>query len=115
MKRGTIRKFGRVRNQRKAFIRSLLVALITSGRITTTEARAKTLKVSAEKAVTLAKKQTIAARRLLVARVGEKAATSLFTDIAPRFTDRSGGYTRVLHLPRRSSDGARVALIEFVA
>jgi len=114
MKRGNVRKFGRQFQQRNALIKGLLTSLVEHDRIRTTEARAKTLKVAADKLVTTAKKGTMASRRLLLRDVGTKAATKLFRDIAPRYAGRSGGYTRVLHMDARTSDAARMALIEFV-
>jgi large subunit ribosomal protein L17 len=114
MKRGNKRTFGREFQQRKAFLKGLLTALITNGRIKTTEARAKSVRVAADKLVTRAKRATIASRRLLLRDIGTDASTKLFTEIAPRYTDRAGGYTRVLKLGRRASDGSPTALVEFV-
>lgn len=101
--------------QRKAFLKALLTALVEHGRIRTTEARAKTLKTEADKIVTRAKRGTVASRRLLLRQVGSTAATKLAKDIAPKFADRAGGYTRVIKLGRRMSDGSPMAIIEFVA
>jgi large subunit ribosomal protein L17 len=115
MKRGNKRVFGREMQQRKAFIKSLLTALVSHGRIRTTVARAKTLKTEADKAVTSAKRGTLASRRLLLRRVGSVAAAKLAKDIAPKFADRHGGYTRVIRLGQRMSDGSEMALIEFVS
>lgn len=115
MKRGNKRVFGRQMQQRKAFLKGLLTALVTHGRIRTTEARAKTLKTVADKAVTQAKRGTIASRRLLVRSLGSTTAEKLARDIAPKFASRHGGYTRVVKLGRRSSDGSPTALIEFVS
>ena len=115
MKRGNKRVFGREMQQRKAFLKALLTALIAHGKIRTTTARAKTLKTEADKLVTVAKKGTITGRRLLLRQVGADAATKLFKDIAPKFADRAGGYTRVIKLGRRQSDGSPVAIVEFVA
>ena len=115
MKRGNQRLFGREFNQRKAFLKALLTSLIEHNRIRTTEPRAKTLKREADKLVTRAKKGTIASRRLLLRSVGTKAADKLVMDVAPKFADRAGGYTRIVKLGRRVSDGAPMAMIEFVA
>lgn len=115
MKRGSHRKFGREVQQRKAFMKSLLVALVERGRIRTTEARAKSLRIEADKAVTKAKAGTIAARRLLVSALGVAGTNKMFKEIAPKMADRKGGYTRVLKLGRRTSDSAPMALIEFTA
>lgn len=100
--------------QRKAFLKGLLTALITNGRIRTTVPRAKTLKTVADKLVTQAKRGTIASRRLLLRSVGTAAANKLFTDIAPKFALRAGGYTRVIKMAARTSDAAPMAIIEFV-
>jgi large subunit ribosomal protein L17 len=115
MKRGNKRVFGRQMQQRKAFLKALLTALVMHNRITTTDARAKTLKTLADKAVTQAKRGTLASRRLLSRSMGPAAAAKLTRDIAPKFTARPGGYTRVVKLGRRSSDGSPVAIVEFVA
>jgi len=101
--------------QRKAFLKGLLTALIDHGRIRTTTARAKTLKTEADKLVTRAKRNTLASRRLLLRHVGTDAAAKLAKDIAPKFSDRQGGYTRVIKLGRRTSDGSPMAIVEFVA
>ena len=114
MKRGNKRVFGREMQQRKAFLKGLLSSLVEHGRIRTTQARAKTLKVEADKVVTRAKKGTLASRRLLLRHVNAAAAAKLAKDIAPKFADRHGGYTRVIKLGRRMSDGSEMALIEFV-
>lgn len=115
MKRNSKRLFGRETKQRKAFLKALLTALISHGRIRTTEARAKTLKQQADKLVTRAKTGTLASRRLLLRHVGTVAAAKLTKDVAPKFASRPGGYTRVIKLGRRQSDGSPMALIEFVA
>ena len=115
MKRGNKRVFGREMQQRKAFIKGLLTALIMHGRIKTTLARAKTLKTEADKLVTRARMGTVASHRLLLRHVGTTAAAKLSKEIAPKFTGRAGGYTRVVSLGQRQSDGSPVAIIEFVA
>ena len=115
MKRGNKRVFGREMQQRKAFVKGLLTALISHGRIRTTVPRAKTLKTEADKLVTRAKKGTVASHRLLLTRVGSAAATKLFKEIAPKFADRHGGYTRVVRLGRRQSDASPMAIVEFVS
>ncbi len=115
MKRGNKRTFGREMQQRKAFLKGLLTSLVSHGKIRTTTARAKTLKTIADKAVTQAKGGSLASRRLLLRSVGSAAAEKLSKEIAPKFADRAGGYTRVIKLGRRSSDGSPVAIVEFVA
>ncbi|MDP2647672.1 MAG: 50S ribosomal protein L17 [Candidatus Yanofskybacteria bacterium] len=115
MKRGNKRKFGRKRNQRNALAKSLATALIDHGRITTTRAKAKTLSTYADKLVTQAKRQNLASRRILAQTLGPKAVKKLVDEIAPKFKERNGGYTRVINLDRRISDGSPMALIEFVS
>ena len=109
------RKFGRERNQRRAFLRSLAVNQIAHGKIKTTVARAKELPPLIEKMVTHARAGDLQAKRLLLARLGRpEAMQKLITDIAPRYQTRPGGYTRITKLPVRLSDGCPQALIEFV-
>ena len=107
------RKFGRERNQRKALMKSLAHSLILKGKIKTTEAKAKELRPAVEKLVTLARKGTPASRRLIEARVG-KMATKKAMDLGKTYESRAGGYTRITKLVRRASDGAKMAVIEFV-
>lgn len=110
----TKRKFGREKNQRVALMKSLAHALTLEEKIVTTEAKAKSLRPMIEKLVTLGKKQTPASRRLLEARVGKKAGAKIATDLAIRYKERAGGYTRITKMVRRLSDGAPQAVIEFV-
>ncbi len=113
MKRGNQPKFGRVRNQRKALEKSLVTALIDHGKITTTKAKAKMLSTVVDKMITLAKKQNLASRRLLQTKIGVKAVEKLMKDISPRFNETQGGYTRVIRLEQRKSDGSPMAIVEF--
>lgn len=110
------RKFGREKNQRKAFVRGLLINLIRHGRIETTLARAKEIRPAVEKLVTLAKEDTVSRRRLVMSRLLNQdiETTKLFKEYAPKFKAVEGGYTRILKLPTRLSDGAKKAIIEFV-
>lgn len=110
------RKFGREKNERKAFVRGLLVNLIRHGRIETTLARAKEIRPFVEKLVTLAKEDTVARRRLIMSRLMNQNSETvkLFKEYAPKFKNIAGGYTRILKLPTRLSDGAEKAVIEFV-
>lgn len=112
----SFRKFGRERNQRKAFVRSLLINLIRHGRIETTQARAKEIRPLVERLVTLAKEDTVARRRLVASRlINQEAETAkLFSEYAPKYKAVPGGYTRIIKLPARLSDGAEKAIIEFV-
>lgn len=110
-----IRKFGRERGQRLALLKSLALALVTHGNITTTEAKAKELRPFVEKLVTRAKDKTLASRRLLLSRLGvEDGVSRLIKDVAPKYEKRAGGYTRIVKLPRRLSDGGAMAVIEFI-
>ena len=113
MQRGNIRKFGRVRKQRKALYKALATALIEHGKIKTTESKAKSLSSHVDKLVTLAKKQTLASRRLLLSEIGEKAVKKLMAEIALQFESRKGGYTRIVKLGQRRSDSAPMVIIEF--
>lgn len=109
------RKFGRETNQRNALMKSLANNLILSGKITTTEPKAKSLRPFAEKLVTTGKVGTLATRRLLSSRIGDPIAVKkLVEEISPKFKERAGGYTRITKLPRRAGDGAPMATIEFV-
>ncbi len=110
------RKFGRKANVRRGFIRSLAVGLLTHEKIKTTEARAKELRPYIEKMVTKAKSGDLAARRMICARLGnqETLANKLVDEIAPRYENRDGGYTRITKLPQRGGDASPMAIIEFV-
>jgi large subunit ribosomal protein L17 len=109
------RKLGRTTAHRKALFRNQLTALFTHDRIITTLAKAKELRPVAERMVTLAGTDTLPARRKVLTMVPDKEVVRrLFDEIAPRFTDRPGGYTRVMRLGRRRGDGAELAIIEFV-
>jgi large subunit ribosomal protein L17 len=112
----SFRKFGREKNERKAFVRSLMINLIRHGRIETTLARAKEIRPFVEKLVTLAKEDSVARRRLVAARLINQAdeTAKLFAEYAPKYKNIPGGYTRILKLPTRISDGAEKAVIEFV-
>jgi large subunit ribosomal protein L17 len=106
---------GRTTAHRKALFRNQLTALFTHDRIITTLAKAKELRPVAERMVTLAGTGTLPARRKVMTMVPDKEVVRrLFDEIAPRFTDRPGGYTRVMRLGRRRGDGAELAIIEFV-
>jgi large subunit ribosomal protein L17 len=114
-------KLNRRSDQRKAMLRDLVTQLIIHERITTTETKAKELQRLADRMVTLGKKGTLASRRqaaqtvrFLDAGNDQNAIQKLFSDIAPRFKDRDGGYTRVLKLGPRRGDATPMAIIEFV-
>ena len=99
----------------KLLIANLARALFSEGRIRTTEAKAKRLRPQAERLITFAKRGDVAARRQVLTVVRDKAVVhTLFAEIAPRFADRNGGYTRILKLGPRPGDGAPMVLIELV-
>jgi large subunit ribosomal protein L17 len=99
----------------KLLIANLARALFSEGRIRTTEAKAKRLRPQAERLITFAKRGDVAARRQVLTVVRDKAVVhTLFAEIAPRFADRQGGYTRILKLGPRPGDGAPMVLIELV-
>lgn len=109
------RKFGRDSAHRKAMYANLCVSLIEHGRIRTTEAKAKEVRPIVEQMITLGKRGDLHAHRQAVAFLRSKtAAHQLFTDVAPRFADRPGGYTRILKLGPRQGDAAPMAYLELV-
>lgn len=108
------RKLGRTSAHRKALFRNQLTSLLLHERIQTTLSKAKELRPLAEKLVTLGKRGGLHARRLALRDVSQDAAKRLFDEIAPRFTTRPGGYTRILKLGQRQGDAAEKAIIEFV-
>ncbi len=110
------KKFNRLRGPRISFMRNLANDLIRAGSVETTEARAKAIRPVVEKLVTAAKKQTLAARRVIISRVhNKKIAVKLYNELAPRYAERRGGYTRITKLAQsRKRDGTRMARIEFV-
>lgn len=108
------RKFGRERNQRKALLKSLAYSLVMKEKIKTTEPKAKEVRPFVEKLVTLGKSGTIASRRLLETRVGKIAGKKIALTLSPRYKTTKGGYTRITKLIQRKSDGAKMAIIEFV-
>ena len=106
-------KFSRSRAQRKALVKSLLQAVIINERIVTTTAKAKHMRGEVDKLITLAKKGTLAGRRLAYQALGNHhMVTKLFDAIAPRFPKTEGGYTRVLRVGTRKGDGACLSLLE---
>ena len=110
------RKFGRSRDQRRALLRGLAMSLIEEGKILTTEAKAKELRPYVERLITKGKEGTISARKLVSSRLGEPDAhivKKLFDDVAKRYTDRKGGYTRITKLGETKA-GRREACIELV-
>lgn len=123
------RKLGRTSSQRKAMLRDLTTDLIINERIVTTEARAKEVRSTTEKMITLGKRGDLHARRQAAAFVRnevadvreenegvvvETALQKLFSDIAPRYTERNGGYTRILKTEPRRGDAAQMVVLELV-
>lgn len=110
------KKFNRLAGQRRAFMRNLAADLIRAGSIETTEARAKAIRPVVERLVTIAKRETLSARRLLLARVhNERVVEKLLREFGPRYRGRAGGYLRIIKTAKhRKRDGAPVAKIEFV-
>ena len=110
------RTLGVVTAHRTAKLRNLVRALVLKKRIETTHARAKETSAFADKMVTIAKREGLHARRLLITKVRDpEIARILITQIAPLFKGRDGGYTRVLRLGYRAGDGAQMALLEWTA
>ena len=108
-------KLGRNPSHRRATLRNLVNNLFEHGRITTTLTRAKAARPVAEKIITLGKRDTLQSRRQAAAYLMTPAVTQkLFSEIAPKFADRAGGYTRIIHAGIRVGDGAKVAILEIV-
>ncbi len=108
------RKFGRETKQRKELLRGLAEALISRGKITATQAKAKSLRPYVEKAITKSKTNSVSSARFLASRFSRASVKKLLQEIGPKFAGRNGGYTRIINLPRRASDGAKMAIIELV-
>ena len=108
-------KLGRTGEHRNAMLANLVCSLIKHKRVTTTLAKAKAARSVAEKMVTLGKKNTIHARRLVAARLHQEDATKiLFNEIAPAQKDRNGGYTRIVKMHQRQGDASQLAILEWV-
>jgi large subunit ribosomal protein L17 len=109
------RKLGRDSAHRKALYANLVSSLIEHGRIKTTEAKAKETRPIVEQMITLGKRGDLAAHRQAVALLRSKPIVRLlFAEVAPRFADRPGGYTRIVKLGPRQGDAARMVFLEFV-
>jgi large subunit ribosomal protein L17 len=109
------RKLGLSTDQRKAMLRSLVTSLLKHGKIETTVTRAKETQKLAEKMITLAKRGDLHARRQVLAFVTEEdVVTNLFENVAPKYAERNGGYTRILKIGPRRGDGAEVVILELV-
>ncbi len=109
------KKLGRDASHRRALYANLTGALITHGRIETTEAKAKAVRPYAEKLITLGKRGDLHARRQAMAELrSNDVVHQLFSEVAPRFAERPGGYTRIVKLGPRQGDAAPMALLELV-
>ncbi len=113
-KRNKGRKLSRKKDQRKALLRSLCRELFLVEKIKTTEAKAKEISSIAQKYITRAKKNDIAAKRILAGVFSPDVVKKLTNDIAPRYKERKGGYVRIIKIGARESDSARMAIIELV-
>ena len=109
------RKLGRPTAHRIAMLRGMVTLLLENGQIETTLARAKEVRSMAEKMITLGKKNTLASRRAALAYITkESVVTKLFTEIAPSYANRNGGYTRILKLGNRRGDAAEMAIVALI-
>ena len=109
------RKLGMPTDQRRALLRNQVTSFLENGKMTTTVTRAKETRSMAEKMITLGKKGTLAARRQALAFITkEDVVTKLFAEIAPKYAERNGGYTRIYKLAERRGDGAQMAILELV-
>ena len=116
------RKLGRTADHRKALFRNMVTSLIEAGQIETTEMKAKELSSVMDELVTLAKRGDLHARRQAAAYVrnvvvddnGQTALQKLFNEIAPKYADRNGGYTRIVKIGQRKGDGALEVVLELV-
>ena len=105
---------GRIRKTRTALMRGLARALIINEKIFTTEIKAKALRPKVEKMITRGKEKNIANIRLLTKNLGMVPAKKIYDTLAPRYQNRSGGYTRILKATPRKSDSARMAILELI-
>lgn len=111
----TLRKLGRRTDHRTAMLRNQVQSLLENGRIQTSVTRAKETQRMADKMVTLGKKGDLHARRQALAYIyKDEVVKKLFEEIAPKYADRNGGYTRVLKLGPRRGDGTEMAILELV-
>ena len=109
------RKLGKTTDQRMAMLRQQVTDLLDKGRMETTVTRAKEIGPLAEKMITLGKKNTLATYRKALSYITkEDVANKLFKEIAPKYADRNGGYTRVTRIGQRRGDAAEMAVIELV-
>ena len=113
--RRKVTKLSRTESHRKALLRNLTSQLFTHERITTTDSRAKAIRPLAERMITIAKRDTVHARRLVSKTISDRSVVrKLFTDLSPRFREIAGGYTRIMKLANRPGDNARLSIIELI-
>jgi len=106
-------RLGRNPKERKAMLENMVTSLLHHQQIVTTLPKAKAAQRLADRVITLGKKDSLASRRMVFSYLQDSTLTSrLFKEVAPRFQNRKGGYTRILHLQRRKGDGAELALLE---
>ena len=109
------RRLGRKTSHREAMFRNMVTSLLDHGKITTTDAKAKEIRVVAERMITLGKRGDLHSMRLAASMIREKSVVAkLFSTIAPRYKERLGGYTRIIKLGVRQGDAAPLSLIELV-
>ncbi len=109
------RKLGRPTDERRAILRNLVTALLENGKLETTVTRAKETRRIAEKMITLGKRGDLHARRQALSYINSEAVVAkLFSEIAPNYADRNGGYTRIYKLGPRRGDSAEMAIVELV-
>jgi large subunit ribosomal protein L17 len=123
-KRNSVKQLNRTASHRKAMMKNMVTSLFDHERIVTTRAKGKVLRSYAEKLITGAKnnlredvkpEQKLHQKRELMRHIADRdVIVKLFEDIAPRFKDRNGGYTRVIHLPERHSDASQMSIVELV-
>ena len=109
------RKFGRTKNQRNALMNGLVYSLVKYKRIVTTEAKAKELRPQVEKLVTKSKTSDLHTKRVIQSQTGSFDVAKELEAIASTMINRQGGYTRIVKMEPRKSDGSKMAYIEFVA
>ena len=109
------RKLGRASDHRKSMLRGMVTYLLENGRIETTVTRAKEVRAMAEKMITIAKDNTLHSRRQVLAYVTkEDVVKKLFDEIAPKYMERQGGYTRILKLGKRVGDATEMSILQWV-
>ena len=109
------RKLGRATDHRRAMLRAMVTFLLEKGKIETTVTRAKEVRSMTEKYITVAKESTLHNKRQAMAYITkEDVVKKLFDEIAPKYAERNGGYTRIIKLGPRRGDGAEMAIIELV-